>query len=479
MPSIRYNTRRRALTFSRSLARIFKPRFSFTFFSRHNAQPVPVPVQMQQPIVFIPPHPGHISHSGHISRPRPLRRPPPTYTPIQIFQPHPIYRLPVELISLIFVSGSEDDPDFAIVVSHVCRAWRHIALQTPSLWRRITLNTKEHMWRERIRRARACSLDIQLLPWSTPRTGVPRARELNLYTVQWYMHIVLPYISRWRSLEIVFAEYAPYLWKATLASCVAPATALQDLSLVYRLNDDTEEFTLFSGSAPRLRRVTLDGIRLRWLPSLFANLRFLDYTHHGFTSGHQAVDDVISILTVSSRLSELRLLFPRGQKARLPPRRDYVTKRIRLPYLTDLHLIVDGSDIPFELAHIVTLISTPRLSSLHLIDLRYAHHSFHSLKSFFYVYALPSALRFIHISHGWYDPRMIPPMAQSLSRLQRIMIKRSRVPEHVLYVNNHLRRTHWHKGSTHRTHGQNSHRHGSTTIDRFNVHYFPGYYQGQ
>ena len=298
------------------------------------------------------------------------------------------------------------------------------------------------MWRERIQRARACSLDILLLPWTTTQSGLLRSQALNPYTVQWYMHIVLPHLHRWRSLEIVFSEYTPYLWKAALAGCASPAIMLHDLLLVYRLNDDTQEFLLFSGFTPRLRRVTVDGIRLAWLPSLFANLTFLDYTHHGFTSSHQAVDDVVAILTVSCRLIELRLFFPRGKSACLPSRHDYVTKSITLPSLTHIRLTVDGYDIPFELAQLVTLLITPSLAHLRLVDLNRTSHSFPSLKSFFYVYALPRTISVIQIGHGWYDPRMIRPMIESLPQLSKFYVKRLSLPEQVLNVNDRMRRRH-------------------------------------
>ena len=310
------------------------------------------------------------------------------------------------------------------------------------------------MWRERIQRARACSLDIQLLPWTTTRSGLLRSQTLNPYTVQWYMHIVFSHICRWRSLEITFSEYAPYLWTAALASCASPAIMLQDLSLVYRLNDDTQEFLLFSGFAPRLRCVTLDGIRLAWLPSLFANLTFLDYTHHGFTSSHQAVADVVSMLMISCRLIELRLFFPRGKMACLPSRHDYVTKRITLPLLTHIQLSVDGFDIPFELAHLVTLLNTPSLSHLRLVDLNRTSHPFPSLKSFFYVYALPRTICAIQIGHGWYDPRMIRPMTQSLPQLSKIYVKRSSLPEQVLNVNDRIRQQN-HQRMPNQNFGQN------------------------
>jgi len=238
---------------------------------------------------------------------------------------------------------------------------------------------------------------------------------------------------------------------------------LQDLSLVYRLNDDTQEFLLFSGFTPHLRRVTVDGIRLAWLPSLFANLTFLDYTHHGFTSSHQAVDDVVSILTVSCRLIELRLFFPRGKTACLPSRHDYVTKCITLSSLTHIQLTVDGYDIPFELAHLVTLLVTPSLAHLRLVDLNRTSHPFPSLKSFFYVYALPRTISVIQIGHGWYDPRMIRPMTQSLPQLSKIYVKKTSLPERVLNVNDRMKRQQNHQNTPTQTFGQNSH--GQYCID--------------
>ena len=335
-------------------------------------------------------------------------------------------------MSLVFALGAEEDIQLPITVSHVCRHWREVALRTPSLWRRVSLSPHERLWRERIDRARTCTLDVELLPWREVKGGGRRSQDLNAYTVQWYMYLVLPFIYRWRSLDLLFTDYQPYLWRGALAGCGSPAPALEELSLVYRLNDNTEQFLLFSEYAPRLRRLKVDGIRLAWSPQLFGNLTYLDYTHHGFTSGHQAVDDVISILAVSERLVELHLLFPRGHWAALPSSMDYITRRVRLRYLKHFQLTVDGSDIPFELAHLVTLISVRHLSSLRLVDLSHSHNYFPSLKSFFYMFHIPRSLETIEIGHGWYDHRMIQPLAQSLPRLSKIVIKRTWTPERVI-----------------------------------------------
>lgn len=376
-----------------------------------------------------PSSPRSLRHC-QISYPRSLRRAKfPTY---QVARPHFIHSLPFEILALVFTLGAEADVQLPIVVSHVCRQWREIALRSPSLWRRISLSPHERLWRERIDRARTCTLDVELSPWRETKGGGRRSQDLNAYTVQWYMYLVLPFIHRWRSLDLLFTDYQPYLWRGALAGCGSPAPALEELSLVYRLNDSTEEFLLFSEYAPRLRRLTVDGMRLAWSPLLFRNLTYLDYTHHGFTSGHQAVDDVISILAISQRLVELRLLFPRGRLPVLPSRNDYVTRRVRLRNLKHLQLAVDGSDIPFELAHVVTLISVRNLSTLRLVDLGHSHNHFPSLKSFFYVFPVRRSLEIIEIGHGWYDPRMIQPLARSLPRLTKIVVKKTWTPEQVL-----------------------------------------------
>ncbi|KAG2010079.1 hypothetical protein CC2G_012927 [Coprinopsis cinerea AmutBmut pab1-1] len=369
-----------------------------------------------------------------ISRPRQLGRY--RHHPEHRLPAHFIQRLPVEILALIFIQGAQDDVYFPVTVSHVCRAWRRIALRTPALWRRITLGPQERMWKERIKRARACSLDVQLLPTKSRSRSEPRHADLDPYSIQWHMHMVIPHIARWRSLEIVFPEHGPYLWKASLSRCCATRNAqaplLEDIQLSYRANDDPEAFTLFSGSAPKLRSATLDGIRLNWLPSLYSNLTFLDYTHHGFTAGHQAVQDVINMLTVSSQLRELRLTFPRKPVVCLPCRDDPVKTRVVLPKLKCLHLRVEGKDIPFELAQIATLLVTPSLTSLRLVDLNRSYNSFASLKSFFYIYALPPSLRSVRIECGWYDPRMITPIVQSHARIRQIIIKRPHSAEQVL-----------------------------------------------
>ncbi|KAF9565701.1 hypothetical protein CPC08DRAFT_683396 [Agrocybe pediades] len=421
MPSSRSRSQQPSLTLARSFLKLVKSLFSS---SQYLHQP-----QWNSDKAALLPRP--------ISRPHQLR--PSVLNADYPSCVHFIQRLPVEIISLIFVLGSEQDTNFPVTVSHVCSSWRYVALHTPALWRHIALGPQEDQLRARVLRARACSLDIQISPWRMTRLGFRRSQYWYAHSVYWHMQLVNPYIDRWRSLDIEFSNSEPYLWRASLAHCSTPAPALEELSLLYRNNDDTTPYILFAAYAPKLRRLTVDGISLAWMPSLYGNLTFLDYTHHGFTNGHHAVHDVLSILHITSQLNTLHILFPQGRIAYLPSRREPATQHVSLMKLKELVLKVDGHDIPFELASLVSLLSSPNLATLRLIDLGDAPYSFRSLKSFFYVYPIPRTLRYVHVGHAWYEPKMLQAMAQSLPLLSKITVKMSHTPEKVFTLNRRIR----------------------------------------
>ncbi|KAE9394896.1 hypothetical protein BT96DRAFT_923230 [Gymnopus androsaceus JB14] len=317
---------------------------------------------------------------------------------------HSIRILPPEILAYIFILGSEDDPILPLSVSHVCRFWRSLSINTPPLWRRVVLGSHYSLWRETMYRARACTLD------------------------QRYMHLVMPHIRRWRSLHIMFLEYQPYLWNSALSECCSDHTRvpeLEELCLVYRHNDDTKEFCLFSGNAPRLRRVTVDGIRLTWLPSLFQNLTYLDYTHHGLTSGYHAIQEICNILHVSSRLVELRILFP-GKAHRAHPANARISPAfgtLYLPWLKTLHLRVESRDIPEDLMGLVSVFNTPRLLELLLVDNGTHRSAFQSINTFWTLYRTPPSLRILHLQNGWYTEEVVMFFSQVAS-LEWLMLRR-------------------------------------------------------
>ncbi|KAI8978851.1 hypothetical protein BD414DRAFT_538760 [Trametes punicea] len=327
---------------------------------------------------------------------------------------HRIMQLPAEVLAHIFVLGAEEDVMFPVIVSHVCRAWRYVALHTPALWRRITLDGSLTMWSQRIQRAKACTLDIQLSPL------VPMSHLAYFNYVQLCMHVVLPYIQRWRSLEVRFVGYAPFLWNAALSGCCGhsstiEAPQLRELTLVYPENDDTKEYLLFNGYAPRLRRATIQGIRLAWSPSLFQNLTYLDYTHHGFTRGAQAASEVLYMLQVSSALQQLRLSFPwRGDTASRYALSASFSKAVHLPRLRKLALHVDGPDIPPALTYTLPHLSLPVLRSMYLVSHPAARQHSRQMDPVFLhlrtlLKAMPRlpALSHLHVAHGWLEERFV------------------------------------------------------------------------
>ncbi|KAH7885375.1 hypothetical protein F5I97DRAFT_1377786 [Phlebopus sp. FC_14] len=299
---------------------------------------------------------------------------------------HPIHLLPPELVVHVFMLGSVDDVMFPVLVSHVCHSWRSIALHAYSLWRRVSLSPGSNldMWKERIYRARSCTLDIALM--SGP------CLELSHDMIALQMHLLAPHLSRSRSLDIQFDRHTLYLWNAALGPLCRPSSSLWDcqyfssydlpgcklanqleaLTLRYPRNDDTKEFTLFGGFAPRLVRLTIQGIHLTWLPDLFGRLVYLDYTHHGFSNGQAAVNEILSMLQISCRLRDLRFCFVtkvERQESRLVgrfPANEVAT----LPFLESLSLRIDNADVevPPELTTIVSRLHVPTLKTLHMLD---------------------------------------------------------------------------------------------------------------
>ncbi|KAI0081602.1 hypothetical protein K474DRAFT_1252134 [Panus rudis PR-1116 ss-1] len=290
-------------------------------------------------------------------------------------------RLPAELLSYIFILGAQDDPVLPLIVSHVCRSWRNLALHTPSLWRFIALDARLRLWAEYIRRARACTLDIQLTPrgqlgyytTSIPRNRTHGRHYLGAQSVQLYIQCVAPHIPRWRSLEIEFRHYAPYLWNAALSPCCGHgpalyASQLERLSLIHPHNDDTKEFLLFGGYAPKLRHVTIHGIRLTWLPSLYSNLTVLDYTHHGFTRGSDAAAELLYMLQTSNQVRDLRVSLPSRVGAHTSyPVKFPAEESVLLAQLRTLEIVIDDADLPSAMIYFIAHISVPALHTLRLL----------------------------------------------------------------------------------------------------------------
>ncbi|PCH39745.1 hypothetical protein WOLCODRAFT_67542 [Wolfiporia cocos MD-104 SS10] len=322
---------------------------------------------------------------------------------------------------------------FPLAVSHVCRAWRRLALRTPALWRRISLDHRLHMWRYRLYLAKACTLDIQLGAAHTSEPPRHRQAALDFRTVRAYMQLVHPLVGQWRSLDIRFDTPSRYLWRGAISGCcggtpAAHALHMEKLTLAYPGNDDPTEYILFGGSSPALRRATLCGIRLTWHPGVFGNLSHLDYTHHGFTCGRDAAAEVLRMLQTSSRLVELRLAFPwRGDGATRAPAAP--RRAVTLARLAALTVSIEGPDVPSALLLVLAHTSAPALRVLRLRSC-YPFRRPAVFPSARHVpQALPAcaAVERVYVEHGWLDPRLVFALLPRLPRLAHLAVRGARV----------------------------------------------------
>ena len=215
----------------------------------------------------------------------------------------PIDNLPIELLSYIFTLGSgaernsyeeqEEEGEvagerrshlpFQVLVSHVCRQWRAVTIETPTLWTYLDFEegppfNKSRTWLER---SKECPLVIKLDCQSTfDLDGRSHISPADLPVVR---DLILPHSARWRAFElIVYSNDFKFMndMLSTLAS-IPDAPELRALSLHCKSWYSFEDFlhyspgpvdlffTPFCGRAPELSLVTLWGVYVDWETCIF------------------------------------------------------------------------------------------------------------------------------------------------------------------------------------------------------------------
>jgi len=284
----------------------------------------------------------------------------------------PVNSLPNELLSYIFTLGSEaeedgDDDDeeedededeyhgfatrrrlrrlpFKVLVSHICRRWRTVVIETSTLWTHLNFAEgppfdKSRTWLER---SKGCVLDIELdctvddeevdsdesgdlpdassssnddrdddddekrvapedhrdaqsgdlAPAKTKARRFPgRVSPVSLPIVR---DLILPHAWRWRIFELMVNDYQIMHGILSTLSCIPEAPQLQVLRLYhYDDNDDYDHFrpphlaqplfAPFCGRAPNLDQVALWGVHVDWEAScdfLLQGLEELELAYH-------------------------------------------------------------------------------------------------------------------------------------------------------------------------------------------------------
>ncbi|RDB17917.1 hypothetical protein Hypma_000923 [Hypsizygus marmoreus] len=230
---------------------------------------------------------------------------------------------------------------FQVLVSHVCRHWREIALQSPALWTRLDFLEGEPFEKSKawLERSKGLPLDIYIdctAPesadhppyvitedegdvdvedspvnpehmWPPPPTAdlygqryVDEHKEcdhpppyFSMPELTTILDIITPHVAHWRTLEVSVSYYEyMHILLSRLASCPAAPT-LEVLELYHR-DEDTEEdatfepaelntrFLPFNGVAPKLTHTALWGVHLDWdraIP-LLSGVHDLELAYH-------------------------------------------------------------------------------------------------------------------------------------------------------------------------------------------------------
>lgn len=183
-------------------------------------------------------------------------------------------------------SDSEIFLPFRFAVSQVCRHWRTVALETPSLWTKIEISCMDQSPYEKVtaflERSKSLPLDIYIdsEPPDDLSDDEDVPEELSKVDLDRLLALLVPHVPRWGSLEVHVGSYEHMytILKAVSDPSVPPAAQLRDLQLYHHEESDDDDttfskpeysdhFTLFSGSAPQIRSISLWGVHVDWTQS--------------------------------------------------------------------------------------------------------------------------------------------------------------------------------------------------------------------
>ncbi|TFY75828.1 hypothetical protein EWM64_g8185, partial [Hericium alpestre] len=240
-------------------------------------------------------------------------------------------------------------------VTHVCRLWRKIALDHPSLWG-IDVDSLRPCTTERLRRSKQAPLVVR---YHNPVNNLlaaeqdilmsllaetPRTSELALTCPQQYA---------WDSMAHLLVVRAPLLETFSYStpqrrmgqSCILP-------------------WNLFAGDAPRLREISLTDARLPLESSLYEHLTHLSLSTSEYGPAPMAAftrDELLSVLARMPELEKLELTWTipsaMDMAALLP-----ADAAVALPKLKKLKLAAQ----PTDCLKLVEYLTIPTTTAIHL-----------------------------------------------------------------------------------------------------------------
>lgn len=311
------------------------------------------------------------------------------------------------------------DNSFQVTVSHVCKHWREVALETPALWSDIDVETGKHAGPSLRRastylsRTKECPLTISIdvNDWDPDDESVYSEHSDNTpqepgAQLQGIIDLLLPHTSRWRKFKLAAENYFHFHTALSRLCNAPPALLLESLEL-HHFDEELEpepqffpypnhktHFVLFGDNAPKLQHVSLYGVHIDWRKTTFLkNLHSLELAYLP-QDVRPSFDEFFTILRSSPGLRTLDLCmagpfgFPHEWPAFLPPppqddhyQDPYVPAAFaNKPNVLDEYMVLPGLhelalsyQSPEDLAAFFNRVSMP---SLHTLAINFEDHEY-------------------------------------------------------------------------------------------------------
>lgn len=277
----------------------------------------------------------------------------------------PIYRLPEEIIVYVFeiIAASSLSNSRWINFTHVCRLWRNIALNRPTLWRRIYPSRGADLATESVKRS-GCSLPLELFWRNTPPVLARMPSEFpDLSTDAVRTRVIVQDVEVQRSFFIFYS-----------VSCVSGYPALEHLSL--RAPGNAKNVTTIT-TVLALELLTapekLSYLSLRFIgPSPFSsiglckNLRTLRLVRFVNPDQQISLGSLLQVLEQCCLLQNLLLVdvdFDQFDEAVLQIVSSHGRKEVRMDHLQSLTVALPSGSY---IAHLLGSLVMPHVTHVHL-----------------------------------------------------------------------------------------------------------------
>ncbi|KDR71074.1 hypothetical protein GALMADRAFT_229724 [Galerina marginata CBS 339.88] len=286
----------------------------------------------------------------------------------------PINTLPSSVLSHVFRLLQEEDEDLPpnrwILITHVCRHWRSVANETPSLWNRIHVHSNPRQVQYFL--DQSLSLPLTVICGS-PVLKAERSETLSmLASITRALRAISVHMDRVQ--ELYFFKSFPVdavLQRDQFCRVVLPriSSRLHSGSQTQTLNghpvDIFEKF--FSVPSPSMRKLSLHGLPISYM--LDSSIRFDSLTHlalyeqpnwprdePNFSSNLDAFLDILQATSESLQSLTLIRAGPEGDISQETTKSDVAKRRtVALPALTSLEIgdWINSGNIAYFLAHLV------------------------------------------------------------------------------------------------------------------------------